>query len=261
MRMMKRTLTLLIAVALLVLSATPALAGDGGKGKVELKTKKTAAIVEGDTAWVAISWKAKKTDATNFRIVATTDVAGVTISYPENTDPYSSLMDNDTLSANEIDFTSLYISVPYGVKKVKLKVTATWTQDGKNQSKDYKVVVPVAKFTGSDVAQVTTDAGAVTAASPQWIKIDWTGVAPILNDVQMTVSGPTGIVITYPNDRAFTSLSYDNILVAGETDFASAYVDVSALSTGSHTLDVVLTYSKGGAISSVTGQVAIEVTG
>ena len=259
--MMKKTLTLLVAVTLLVLSATPAFADDGGKGKVELKTKKTAAIVEGDTAWVAISWKAKKTDATNFKIVASTDVAGVTITYPENTDPYSSLMDNDTLSANEIDFTSLRISVPYGITKVKLKVVATWTQDGKDQSKGYKVEVPVAKFIGDDVAQVTTDVGALSGIAPDWIEISWTGIAPVLSDVQMTVSGPTGIVITYPQDRAFTSLKYDSILVAGETDYAAAFVDASALRPGNYTLDVVLTYSKGGAISSVTGQVSIQVTG
>ncbi len=259
--MMKKTLTLLIAVTLLVLSATPALADNGGMGKVELKTKKTAAIVEGDTAWVAISWKAEKTDATNFEIAATTDVAGVTISYPDNTNPFSSLMGNDTLTANEIDFTSLLISVPYGISKVKLKVVATWTQDGKNKSKDYKVEVPVAKFKGDDVAQATTDVGTVSGAAPDWIEVSWTGIAPILNDVQMTVSGPTGIVITYPQDRAFTSLMYDNILVGGETDYAAAYVDASALSPGNYTLDVTLTYSKGGAITSVTGQVTIQITG
>lgn len=259
--MMKKPITFLIAVSLLVLSATPALADNGGRGKVELKTKKTAAILEGDTAWVSISWKAKRTDATDFRIVATTNVAGVTISYPENTDPYSSLMDNDTLSANEIDFTSLRISMPYGVTKIKLKVVATWTQDGREKSKDYKVEVPAARFNGDDVAQVTTDVGAMQAGTPEWIEISWTGVAPILNDVQLTVSGPTGIVVTYPNDRAFTSLMYDNILVAGETDYAAAFIDASALSPGSYILDVILSYSKSGAITSVTGKVTMQVAG
>ncbi len=259
--MMKKTFTLLVAIGLLVLSATPAFADDGGKGKVELKTKKTAAIVEGDTAWVAISWKAKRTDATSFRIVATTDTAGVTISYPENTAPVSSLMTDDTLSAGEIDFTSLRISVPYGTKKVKLKVTATWVQDGRNRSKDYKVTVPVAKFTGDDVAQVTTDVGAVSVTQPAWVDVEWTGIAPILTDVQMTVAGPSGIAITYPGDRTFTSLDYDNTLVAGETDVARVLLDVSGLAPGTYTLDVTLSYAKGGAVSTVTGQVSLTVTG
>ncbi len=146
-------------LSLLALSATPALADNGGRGKVELKTNKTAAILEGDTAWVSISWKAKRTGATDFRIVATANVAGVTSSYPENTDPYSSLMDNDTLSANEIDFTSLRISVPYHVTRIELKVVATWTQDRRQKSNGYKVEVPVAGSNGDDVAQVTTDVG------------------------------------------------------------------------------------------------------
>ena len=65
--MIKKALTLFIAVSSLALSAAPALAAptehDQGmmvevgarKGTVDLKTKRTGAIVEGDTAWIAIS--------------------------------------------------------------------------------------------------------------------------------------------------------------------------------------------------------------
>jgi hypothetical protein len=280
--MMKKALTLLLAASLLALSSVPAFAaaddndattdsvsindksdrGDKGRdeGKVELKTKKTAAVVEGDTAWVAFSWKAKGADATEFKIVAETDAEGVTIAYPTNTDTYSSLMDNDTLSAGEIDFTSLRVSVPYGSKKVKLKVTATWVQNGESQEEDYKITVPVAKFRGDDIAQATKDSGVVSATSPAWLEVEWTGLAPILEDVEITVNGPAGATITYPADRAFTSLYYNNSLEDGETDVARFLVDASTLTPGTYSLSVEVSYTKGGRTNSAVGDFAFEVT-
>ncbi|MFV1970063.1 MAG: hypothetical protein ACC683_03545 [Acidimicrobiia bacterium] len=269
--MMKRTLTVFLAAALLATFATPALAGD--EAKVQLKTKKTAAVVEGDTAWVAISWMAKKADASDFRITASTNNAGVTISYPENTDPHSSLWDTDTLSNGEIDFTSLQVSVPYGSKDVKLIVAATWTSDGKKQSKDYKVKVPVARFKGDDVAQSTDDVGSVPIATAaeldnasddgkgSWLGVDWTGLAPVVEKVQMTVTGPKGLVITYPGEGSFTSLYYDDTLEDSETDTARFRVDTSGMTAGKYTLDLELSYTIDGEKRSVKGQVSFEVTG
>jgi hypothetical protein len=257
--MIKKLLTVLTSAILVGVLATPALAAD--EAKVELKTKKTAAVLEGDTAWVAINWKGKNADATDFRIVASADTRGVTISYPDNTATYSSLMDDDTLSAGEIDFTSLKVSVPYGVKKVKIKIKATWFTNGEKEDKDYKVTIPVAKFRGDDIAQATTDAGSISTGSPAWLGVEWTGVAPTLDNVEMTVAGPAGAVITYPADRSFTSLNYDSTLEDGETDIARFLVDASAMAPGSYTFDLVLSYTKGGANKSVTGQVSFQVTG
>lgn len=271
--MIKKALTLLIAVTSLALSAAPALAAptehDKGmmvevgdrKGTVDLKTKRTGAIVEGDTAWIAISWRARYADATDFRIVAKTEAGGVTISYPTNTDTYSSLMDNDTLSADEIDFTSLRVSIPYGTRRVRLKVTATWVQNGEKRSQDYRVVIPVARFRGDDIAQATKDAGSVSPKDPTWLGVDWTGLAPKLNDVEMTVKAPQGAVITYPGERPFTSLNYDDSLDDGETDVARFLVDATAMTPGSYFFEVEVTYTKGGKKQSVTGEVAFEVTG
>jgi len=279
--MIKKLITVLVSASLIALVATPALASDDaqtdrrtaveevsvdrrpieGDAKVNLRTKRTAAILEGDTAWVAISWQAKRTDATDFRIVAKTETAGVAISYPENTGTYSSLMDNDTLSAGEIDFTSLKISVPYGIRGLTLTVNATWVDGEGKQEKDFKVRVPVARFRGDDIAQVTTDAGSVTTSDPGWLGVEWTGIAPTLDDVEMIVTGPAGSVITYPADRSFTSLYYDNTLEDGETDVARFLVDAAAVRPGTYTVDVVLTYTKSGKPASVTGQASFEITG
>ena len=55
-------------MVLLALAASPASAAD--KAKVDLKTKKTAAVVEGDIGWVQLSCPAKSTDAIDFRVEA-----------------------------------------------------------------------------------------------------------------------------------------------------------------------------------------------
>jgi hypothetical protein len=255
--MIKKLATVLVSATLVAILATPALAAP--EAKVELKTRKTAAILEGDTAWVAINWTAKKAEAVEFRIVAESTTAGVTISYPDNTAPYSSLMDNDTLSEGELDFTSLKLSVPHGIKEVKLKVKATWLDNGVKQAKEYKVKVPVAKFKGDDVAQATSDAGSVSAGTPGWLGVEWTGIAPTLDDVQMTVTAPAGAVVTYPGDGSFTSLLYDSTLEDSETDVARFLMDVSGVANGNYKFEVVLSYTKGGSVTSVTGEVAFEV--
>ncbi len=257
--MIKKLATILISASLIGVFASPALAAS--ESKVDLKTKKTAAILEGDTAWVAINWKGKNADAQDFRIVASTETSGVTISYPDNTTPYSSLMDNDTLSVGEIDFTSLKLYVPYGTKKVKLKIKATWLDDGEKRDKDFKVEVPVAKFKGDDVAQATGDAGTVPVGSPQWLGVQWTGIAPSLNNVKMEVAAPAGATVTYPGDGSFTSLNYDDTLDDGETDIARFLVDASGMTPGPHTLKVILSYDRGGKARSVTGEVLFVVAG
>lgn len=273
--MIKKALTLLLTIGLLALSAVPVLAAEEAEnnkveardtrdakdeGRVKLETKKTAAVVEGDIAWVAFSWKAEGADATEFKVIVKTETDGVIIEYPTNTGTYTSLMDNDTLSTDEIDFTSVRLYVPYGAKKVNLKVVATWVQNGKNQTQDYDIKVPIAKFLGDDIAQATNDAGSVSVTDPAWLGVEWTGLAPVLEDIEITVSAPSGTIVTYPADRSFTSLYYNNALEDGETDVARFLVDATALSPGSYTLTVEFSYTKAGVGYSVVGEMSFTVT-
>lgn len=273
--MIKKALTLLLTIGLLAFSAVPVLAaeeaennkveardtrGANDEGRVKLKTRTTAAVVEGDTAWVAFSWKAEGADATEFKVIVKTETDGVIIEYPTNTGAYTSLMDNDTLSANEIDFTSVRLSVPYGTKKVELKAVATWVQNGKSHTQDYDVHVPIAKFSGDDIAQATKDAGSVSVTEPAWLGVEWTGLAPVLENIEITASGPGGVIITYPADRSFTSLYYNNALEDGETDIARFLVDATALAPGSYVLIIEVSYTKAGAANSVIGEISFTVT-
>lgn len=257
--MTKRILTLIFITAAFLAAASPAMAAD--KAKVKLETKETATIVQGGSAWVAVTWKGDKADATNFRVTATTKESGVEISYPDNTGSYTSLMDDDVLSADEFDFTAIRVTVPYGTKSFKLDLAATWNDGEQDVSKKFSVKVPTVEYTGSDVGISTDEAGSVSTLEPAWVGVNWTGMAPTVDDVAMTATGPSGAIIVYPGERSSTSLSYDDQLDQGETDVARFLLDASALEPGTHEFEVNLTYARGDSAQSVSGVVTVTVTG
>lgn len=250
----------LMSAALVGLVAAPAVADV--EGKVKMQSSRIAAVVEGSAGWVQISWQADRAEVTDFRVTATAKTAGVGVAYPTNTGTYTSLMDDATLSDGEIDFTSLYITAPYDVGNVLLKLSATWVEDGKSKAKDYTVTVPIAKYNGDDLAQATVDAGAVSVSAPAWLGVEWTGLAPTLDDIKMTVSEPEGAAISYPTPPgSYTSLHYNDTLTSGETDVARFRIDASGMAPGAYTIDLLLAYTKGTESKSVTGQVTFTVTG
>ena len=110
----KRLIPLALLAALLVGVVPPALAG-GPQGP-QLKQRRTAAVLEGDTAWVALSWEGRGPDITDFQISAVAKTTGASVGYPANTDPFSSLSDNSTLTDGEVDFTALRVEMPYEVR-------------------------------------------------------------------------------------------------------------------------------------------------
>ena len=118
--------------------------------------------------------------------------------------------------------------------------------------------MPTFAYTGEDVALVTTDAGVVAADNP-WVDVDWSGLAPSLDGVQMTVDGPPGAVVTYPGERTWSSMSFDDRLTQGETDVARFRLDASSLASGAYEFAVVLTYTRGESPSEISGVVSITV--
>lgn len=255
---MRKQLTIAILAATLVVAvAQPAYADD--EAELELKTRKTAAIVEGDTVWVSLSWTVEDGDARDVRFVASPRTRGVTVTYPENTGDHSSLMVDDVLLENEIDFASFRVHVPYGTRSFRLPVVASWTDDEGKHSEQFNVRVPVARHRGDDIAMSSNDLGSVSTGDPVWKAIAWTGIAPELTDVNMTVAGPADLVVVYPNEGSSTSLHYDAVLDDGETDEARFLVDASALAPGSYSVAVTLTYGKAGRTHSVDGRLTLTV--
>lgn len=262
MTMARRILILALLTVTLIGAAVPASAKEAADktAKVKLETKKTAAVVQGGTAWITIHWRGIDADATSFRVTATTKANGVEISYPANTGGYSSLMDNDVLSSNEIDFTALNLVVPYGTKQFKLDVVASWNDGKEDVKKKFTVQVPTVAYNGEDAALVTSSVDVPAAAQP-WIDVGWSGMAPSLDDVRMTVAGPSEAVISYPNDGSSSGLRRGNRLGQSETDVAGFRLDTSTLKPGKHKFEVLLTYTRGGTPSQTSGVVVIIVGG
>lgn len=270
---MKRraTIVLIIVTAFFTALAAPASAKGAADGtaKVKLETKKTPAVVQGGQGWVALNWRGSGADASDFRVTATTKVAGVEISYPETTGgAYSSLMDDDVLSVDDIDFTALHLSVPYGTKKFTMAVTASWTDGNGTVEKHFKVQVPTIAYSGDDVALVTdvadTNSKTLEDGSSQiWVDVAWSGLAPSLSDVRMTVDSPDDIEIGYPDPsgsgQAWSGLARDDRLDQGETDVARFRLDPATMDAGAYELAVTLTYVRDGATRSTTGTITVSI--
>jgi hypothetical protein len=78
-------------------------------------------------------------------------------------------------------------------------------------------------------------------------------MAPSLDDVQMTAEGPSDAVISYPNDGTSSGLVRGARLGQGETDAAGFRLDTSAMKPGQHEFIVLLTYTRDGSPSRMSG--------
>ena len=259
MSMKHRILTAVLATLLVIATASPALAADG---EVKLKTKKTATIVAGDSAWVAINWEAKGGELSNFKVVAESP-SGIEVTYPENTPGFTGLMNGHVLSEKELDFTALKLSVPYSqTKKFKIKLLVSYTADGEQVEDDFDVTVPVAKYRArQDVAQVTESLGSIASGEAAWVEVDFAGLAPMVQSFDLVVADPAGLTVTYPEPKSSTSLYHDNVLEDKETDFAAFFLDTSNVDPGTYTLIVKVSYKMAGETKTLDGKLALTVTG
>ena len=256
---MKIRFVLLLSLLLIAVTAAPAMAA-GKSAKVDPQTKQTAAVVAGDTAWIAIDWLARDGDAENFQVTVIKIDDGVEFSYPPNTGTYTSLWADDLLSENELDFTAIKLSVPYDARRhLNMQVLATYTTDGTPQEKRVEILVPIVTHTGADLEQVTSDLGSISQASSTWVDVQYAGFAPLLEDFAVTVTDPGGLTVVYPAEGTSTSLVHDATLEDHETDLVRFRIDTSDLDEGIHTLQIEAAYSKGGVAGSLIGTVTVTV--
>lgn len=257
--MKHRIITAAIAALLVIGTASPAVANGP---EADLKTKKTATIVAGDTSWVAVNWEGKGGDVTNFKVVAEAP-SGVEVTYPENTPGFTGLMNGHVLSEKELDFTALQVSVPYSqTKKFKIKLFVTYEADGETVEDDFDVTVPVAEYEADqDVAQVTDSLGSIPSGDSAWMEIDFAGLAPMVEGFDVVVSDPAGLAVSYPSAKASTSLFFNSVLADNETDFAAIRVDTTGAAPGTYNLGLKVSYTKGGQTKTFNGTLALTVTG
>jgi hypothetical protein len=256
--MKHRIITAALASLLLIGTASPAVA----KGpEADLKTKKTATIVAGDTSWLAINWQGKGGDVTNFKVVAETP-EGVEVTYPDNTPGFTGLMNGHVLSDKEMDFTALQLSVPYTqTKKFKITLFVSYDVDGATIEDSFDVTVPVAEYQADqDIAQVTDSIGSLASGETDWFEVLFTGLAPVVNNFNVVVSDPAGMNVSYPQARTSTSLSFNNALEDRETDFAAFHVDTIGVAAGTYTLGLTVSYTLAGQPKTFDGTLDLTVT-
>ena len=254
---MRRMLTPMLVVVSLFAAALPAQA----KAAPELLSVDVPAITAGSRSWIAINWRGTG-DVSDFRVTARAigGSADVEIGYPENTGSYTSLYNDAELSSDETDFTALHLVVPYAVDgKVQLQLQVSYVDEGKSRQRTHVVQVPVVEHTGADLELVTTEASIGTEGG--WVPLWFSGMAPSLTDFTVVVSDPAGLEVAYPSDGSSTSLSYDAVLVRGESDYVAFRVLPGALAPGSHSVGIEATYRKGAETGTRTGTVTIEVEG
>lgn len=257
--MRHRTITTAIVALLVIGTASPAIA----KGpEANLKTKNTATIVAGDTSWVAINWQGKGRDITNFKVVAEAP-SGIGVTYPENTPGFTGLMNGHVLSDKEMDFTALQLSVPYTqTKKFKIKLFVSYDVEGTTVEDDFDVTVPVVVYQADqDVAQVTDSFGSILSGESAWMEIDFTGLAPMVEQFDVVVSDPAGFAVSYPQAHSSTSLYFNNVLEDNETDFAAIRVDTTGVGPGTYNLGLKVSYTMAGRTKTFDGTLTLTVTG
>lgn len=222
-------------------------------GELQLLTERTAAVVEGDTAWVALNWTSVGGAVDDVRITAMFD-GHTPVGYPANTGDHAGPMTDYRLEDSEIDFAALQVSVPYGTDNAALVVYASYTSGGSLREEKRKVSVPVTRYTGTDLSVVTDEVVLVDGAGT--VEVALVGGAPVLDDVQVRVIDPSEVYAEYPL-RTHAGLAEDARLLGGRTDVARFHLDVTALGRGSHPVVLEITYSKGAERSGVKHELRV----
>ncbi len=261
---MKRILATAL-VMFLIIPAAPALAADDiedlyddGKVGVTLMTEKTAAVMRGETVWLALNWTAFNADFDEFEVKLKKAPKGVEVIYPGYPKPgkFTSLYDNSTLSNVELDYTAFQIAVPTDFRgsSITFEVEAQFKSGKEKFKQKHKILVPVVSHEGADLELVTT---ATSVPDSGWVGLSYAGMAPFLNDFKVVVDG---VPVEYPGNGTATSLWNDNVLQSHETDVAKFYVDPE-MEADSYTLNVVASYTKAGKPYTMEGKVTLTVGG
>lgn len=209
-----------------------------------LLTDRKISWTTGSSGWVQLSWTAKG-EVENFQVVAKSPQKDVTVSYPDNTANHTSLMVDDALQTNEIDYTSLYIETgPDTPKNFNVSIEASWTVDGKEYRGRKTLGFRGVAFEGDAFAVMTDSATAVAGGdgSENWLELGYLGQAPSTTGFSVRVEGDVPV---YHPQEEFTSLHHDDELLAKETDVARVWFDPDAIEPGTYELTVVVDYQLG----------------
>lgn len=247
---MRRSATVAIAcaagAAAILPAASPASAATADFGLV---IPLLAPMLPGQTGWVSTLWGASD-DVCDVKVTASG--AGLTINYPANTKTYTSLSKGDTLAAGHVDYAAFNVSVASN-KLVSLNpvtITYTYTEKadgattctGTKRTGTQTATLPIISVTGDAVTQKTSSVS-VPKKTPVWTSLVFQARKGGVDDLRITVSGgPAGLVVSYPQERAYTQLNDGASLPVGADDFAAVKFDATNVAPGSYKLTVKQTY-------------------
>lgn len=186
---------------------------------IQVRTPKTSAVVEGDTAWVTVSLRGL-VDVEDLRFTAT--LAGEPVAYPENTVDHSGPYNGYALDRDEIDYVAFQITAPQIERtrqNIDFTLSATWTGEGERREGSLTIAVPVIEFSGEPYELVSDDI-TITEEANGWVKLAMAGLTPRIEDVKVSIVEPSGLDVHYPQE-SYTSLLRDAVLEDGETDEAN----------------------------------------
>jgi len=237
--MAKRLFTSLV-LACLALAGLAAPASAADRSSPTLLSSEKIDWIQGSSEWVKLSWTTEgELDDVEVRVVDLSK--GLSVEYP-NGKEFSGLMENSTLSLNEIDFTALkFTTDPSSKGEKKAKIEISWTDGTGRHSAEGTLKLSNKKYKGDDFAILTEEVPITSdPAYPGWVNLEYKGLAPSTTDMKITASGE---LTTYHPQGTFTSLHHDQTLHAGEYDVARVWYDPELVTTGSHTVTVTITYT------------------
>ncbi len=186
---------------------------------IQVRTPKTSAVVEGDTAWVTVSLRGL-VDVEDLRFTAT--LAGEPVAYPENTVDHSGPYNGYSLDRDEIDYVAFQVTAPQieqSKQYVDFTLSATWTGEGEQREGSLTIAVPVIEFNGEPY-ELVSDEITISEEANGWVNLAMAGLTPRIEDVRVSIVEPDGLDIHYPQET-YTSLLRDAVLEDGETDQAN----------------------------------------
>jgi hypothetical protein len=96
------------------------------------------------------------------------------------------------------------------------------------------------------VTLVSSTLPTLTPGETAWVTTLWRGADADAGSFQLTASAPAGTTVSYPtNTGAFSSLSKQATLLAGDTDYAALKIRVGDAASGSQRIDLTVSYVPG----------------
>jgi hypothetical protein len=247
---MRRAVSVAVACAAGAAAILPAAApASAATGDLGLVIPLLAPMLPGQSGWVGTLWGAAD-DVCDVKVTASG--TGLTINYPTNTKTYSSLSKGDSLAAGHVDYVAFNVSVAtsktVSLNPITLSYTYTEKADGASTCTGTKrtgsqtATLPVVSVSGDAVTQKTSTV-TVPKKTPVWSQLVFQARKGGVDDLRITVSGgPTGLVVSYPQERAYTQLNDAASLPVGTDDFAAVRFDATNVAAGTYKLTVKQTY-------------------